>query len=290
MTNSLTSIQKRIHVILQDYEKPYWDPLSNVARLAEEVGEVARIINHRYGDKPKKQSESADDLEDELADVLWTLICLANQEGVNLDKGIERAINKLLVRDKNRFKKKHMKFVILHGTDASHESNWFSWLKNELERLGHDVWVPDLPGAKQPNIARYNKFLLGSGYDFTGAVLIGHSSGTSAIYGLLQELPDSVTIKSAILVGTFKGDLGWDSLHGVDVPFDFVKISTKADRFIVIHSDNDPYCSLEGAKGIATELGAEFILLPGQGHFSKRLDERFHKFPEILEIIEQKIL
>lgn len=103
---NLSEIQKRIDDILQDYEKPYWHPLSNVARLAEEVGEVARVINHKYGDKPKKQSERDDDLEDELADVLWTVICLANQEGIDLDKGLERAIDKLLVRDKHRFNKR----------------------------------------------------------------------------------------------------------------------------------------------------------------------------------------
>ena len=103
---SLTDIQKQIDDILQAYEKPYWSPLSNVARLVEEVGEVARIVNHQYGDKPKKPTETEDDLEDELADVLWTVICLANQEGVNLDKGMQRAIDKLLVRDKDRFNKK----------------------------------------------------------------------------------------------------------------------------------------------------------------------------------------
>jgi len=103
---SLNQLQLRIDEILQGYEKPYWEPLSNVARLSEEVGEVARIVNHRYGDKPKKPGEKDDDLEDELADVLWTVICLANQEGINLDVGIERAIDKLLVRDKDRFKKK----------------------------------------------------------------------------------------------------------------------------------------------------------------------------------------
>lgn len=106
MSESLKTIQKKIDDILQDYEKPYWGPLSNVARLVEEVGEVARIINHKYGDKPKKHTETDDDLEDELADVLWTVICLANQEGVDLDKGIQRAIDKLLIRDKDRFKKK----------------------------------------------------------------------------------------------------------------------------------------------------------------------------------------
>ncbi|QQS64551.1 nucleotide pyrophosphohydrolase [Candidatus Saccharibacteria bacterium] len=106
MSDSLNSLQKRIDDILQQYEKPYWGPLSNVARLAEEVGEVARVINHRYGDKPKKSNEKADDLEDELADVLWTVICLANQEGIDLDHGIQRSIDKLLIRDKERFKKK----------------------------------------------------------------------------------------------------------------------------------------------------------------------------------------
>jgi NTP pyrophosphatase (non-canonical NTP hydrolase) len=106
MSSSLHDIQQRIDALLQVYEKPYWSPLSNIARLVEEVGEVARIINHEYGDKPKKPSEKADDLEDELADVLWTVICLANQKGIDLDKGIERAIDKLVVRDKDRFKKK----------------------------------------------------------------------------------------------------------------------------------------------------------------------------------------
>lgn len=104
--SSLSTIQKQIDTILQGYEKPYWSPLSNVARLTEEVGEVARIINHKYGDKPKKPTETEDDLEDELADVLWSVICLANQEGVDLDAGIQRAIDKLLVRDKDRFAKK----------------------------------------------------------------------------------------------------------------------------------------------------------------------------------------
>lgn len=106
MPGSLSDLQKKIDAILQGYEKPYWEPLSNVARLVEEVGEVARIVNHQYGDKPKKQNENPDDLEDELADVLWTVICLANSQGIDLDKGIERAINKLVVRDKDRFKKK----------------------------------------------------------------------------------------------------------------------------------------------------------------------------------------
>jgi NTP pyrophosphatase (non-canonical NTP hydrolase) len=89
--SSLTGIQEEIDKILQGYEKPYWSPLSMMARLSEESGEVARILNHKYGDK--------------LADVLWTIICIANSEGVSLEAGIKRAIEKLIVRDKDRFKK-----------------------------------------------------------------------------------------------------------------------------------------------------------------------------------------
>ncbi|MGH7241175.1 MAG: nucleotide pyrophosphohydrolase [Candidatus Saccharimonadales bacterium] len=103
---TLREYQKQIDDILQGYEKPYWHPLSQLARMTEEVGEVARILNHQYGDKPKKASETPDDLSDELGDVLWTLICLANSEGVDLESTIQRSVEKLTVRDADRFEKK----------------------------------------------------------------------------------------------------------------------------------------------------------------------------------------
>ncbi len=92
--------------MLQAYEKPYWAPLSIMARLTEEVGEVARIINHQYGDKPKKPSEDHELLEDELADVLYSVVCMANSQGIKLDLPLQKAIGKLETRDKGRFKKK----------------------------------------------------------------------------------------------------------------------------------------------------------------------------------------
>lgn len=102
----LADYQKRIDDELQQYEKPYWEYLSILARLTEEVGEVARILNHKYGDKPKKSSEEHEELGDELADVLYAVICLANKEGIELDSHLEKAIAKLSTRDKGRFKKK----------------------------------------------------------------------------------------------------------------------------------------------------------------------------------------
>ena len=103
---SLSDCQKRIDKNHQQYAKPYWDPLSQLARLTEEVGEVARILNHTYGDKPKKPGEQHQELADELADVMYVLLSLANSENIELDIPMERAINKLVTRDKDRFEKK----------------------------------------------------------------------------------------------------------------------------------------------------------------------------------------
>lgn len=102
----LQDYQKQIDDELQQYEVPYWAPLSILARLTEEVGEVARILNHQYGDKPKKVGEDHELLEDELADVIYAAICIANSQGIDLDPAMQRAMNKLSTRDKDRFKKK----------------------------------------------------------------------------------------------------------------------------------------------------------------------------------------
>ena len=103
---TIREYQKKLDEILQQYEKPYWEPLSQVARLAEEVGEAARILNHTYGDKPKKPGEKEDDLSDELGDIMYTCVVLANSEGIDLEQSMQRAIDKLQVRDKDRFRKK----------------------------------------------------------------------------------------------------------------------------------------------------------------------------------------
>lgn len=104
---SIHKFQKEIDEILKDYEKPYWHPLSQFTRLTEEVGELGRLLNHLYGDKPKKDSESVQELEQELGDIIFAVICIANREGVNLDDSIKAAINKLQTRDKDRFRKKN---------------------------------------------------------------------------------------------------------------------------------------------------------------------------------------
>jgi NTP pyrophosphatase (non-canonical NTP hydrolase) len=80
----------------------YFNELTNMAMLTEEVGEVARIIARRYGEQSEKPSDKSKDLADEMADVLWVLICLANQTGVDLTRALEKNFEKKSLRDKDR--------------------------------------------------------------------------------------------------------------------------------------------------------------------------------------------
>ncbi|WP_460941209.1 nucleotide pyrophosphohydrolase [Spirosoma humi] len=80
----------------------YFNELTNMAQLTEEVGEVARIIARRYGEQSEKESDKNKDLGDELADVLWVLICLANQTGVDLTDAFQKNLDKKNIRDATR--------------------------------------------------------------------------------------------------------------------------------------------------------------------------------------------
>lgn len=184
--------------------------------------------------------------------------------------------------------------IILHGTSADHSSNWFSWLATELKKLGYEVWAPDLPDADRPNIEKYNDFLLSQSWDFNDNLIIGHSSGAVAILGLLQALPENTKIDTAILAGSFTKRLSespsWEMLRELfEKPFDFPGIRQKANQFIFVHSDDDPYCPLEQAEELHDKLGGELLVLHGTGHFSAKLDPRFTKFPELLDIIKQRV-
>ncbi len=81
----------------------YWHPLAQLARLMEEMGETARLLNHLYGEKPKKETERAQELGEEIADVFYTLICLANSVDVDLQASFEQVMHKLRTRDAGRF-------------------------------------------------------------------------------------------------------------------------------------------------------------------------------------------
>jgi NTP pyrophosphatase (non-canonical NTP hydrolase) len=103
---SLAEAQRRVYARISQYEEGYFHPLTNLARLTEEVGELAREVNHRFGQKPKKKDEPEGDLAMEMADILFVLICLANREGIDLDAAFDRVMEKVETRDGERWTKK----------------------------------------------------------------------------------------------------------------------------------------------------------------------------------------
>ena len=181
-----------------------------------------------------------------------------------------------------------MKALILHGTDGNSESNWFPWLKHQLEDASWEVWVPDLPNAHEPNIKRYNEYIFAnSDWVFDNdTVIVGHSSGAVAALGLLKKLPDEVKIDRVILIGSFNDNLGWSNLDGLfEIPFDFETIKRRVNKFIFIHSDDDPYCPLDHAEYLSEQLDGKLIILPGQKHFSVETDPKYKTFPLLKELL-----
>lgn len=99
---TIQEAQKLVDEWIKTHGVRYFSELTNMTILTEEVGEVARIMARRYGDQSEKASDMDKDLGDEMADVLWILICLANQTGIDLTEALERNMRKKTARDKDR--------------------------------------------------------------------------------------------------------------------------------------------------------------------------------------------
>ncbi|GGC87427.1 hypothetical protein GCM10007216_17690 [Thalassobacillus devorans] len=108
MSNSFTTVQmqERVDRYISQFKEGYFSPLSMMARMSEEVGELAREVNHHYGEKPKKGSEDDKSLEEELGDVLFVLSSFANSLDIDLSEAFDRSMTKIETRDKNRWTRK----------------------------------------------------------------------------------------------------------------------------------------------------------------------------------------
>ena len=101
---NIQNAQKTVDNWIKEYGVRYFDELTNMAMLTEEVGEVARIIARRYGEQSEKETDKNKDLGDELADVLFVVLCLANQTGIDLQEAFEKNMAKKTRRDQLRHK------------------------------------------------------------------------------------------------------------------------------------------------------------------------------------------
>lgn len=168
--------------------------------------------------------------------------------------------------------------LILHGTDGNPIQNWQPWIRAELEDSGYTVFSPNLPNNHRPDREKYDKFLQASGWDFTDNVIVGHSSGSTAVLNLLSSnwLPH---VRAVILASTFLNEkllstAQWYEPGQFDQLFrgsyDIKAMKQRADRFYFVHGSDDPLCDIEDARELCKQLDATFITIENGGHLSER--------------------
>ncbi|MFC4322674.1 nucleotide pyrophosphohydrolase [Litchfieldia salsa] len=102
---TMKQLQQDVDIYIGQFKEGYFSPLAMMARMTEELGELAREVNHYYGEKPKKATEETKSIEEEAGDVLFVLICLANSLNIDLEQAHEIVMKKFNTRDKNRWTK-----------------------------------------------------------------------------------------------------------------------------------------------------------------------------------------
>ncbi len=177
---------------------------------------------------------------------------------------------------------------IFHGTEGHPQENWFPWLKQELEKQGLTVFIPQFPSLPvvPAKISEWFDVLKNCEQEINEeSILIGHSLGGIFTLRVLEQLQHSV--KAACFIGTPIGVrpiLNYDrdsSFSGF--AFDWKSIRTKAAHFTVFQSDNDPYVGLENGKALAKELGIELSYVPNAGHFNTAAG--YTEFPALRDLI-----
>ncbi len=198
------------------------------------------------------------------------------------------------------------RIFIIHGWEGTPESNWFPWLKEQLEDRGFEVIVPSMPNTNYPVLfewlAHMQKII---GKVDKSTYLVGYSLGVIAVLRFLESLPVGQKIGGAVLVAGFPGSIGykdinsffaspliifWLILHKLGykaldsyfvLPLDYEKVRNSANKFIAIHSDNDPYVPLHNGEILRDRLGAELIVVPKGNHFNEGAG--FKKLPIVSE-------
>ena len=107
MEKSIAEMQREVDLYISQFKEGYFSPLAMLARMSEEVGELAREVNHEFGEKPKKASEADNSIELELGDILFITICFANSLGIDLAQAHDKVMHKFNTRDANRWTPKN---------------------------------------------------------------------------------------------------------------------------------------------------------------------------------------
>ena len=175
--------------------------------------------------------------------------------------------------------------IIFHGTKETPNDYWRPWLKEKLEARGFEVWMPQLPRADKPNRKDWVPFILENGKFTPETVIIGHSAGAQIIPSVIEKL--DIKIKQAILVSGYAKALrkDADSENSID-DFDWENIKGKAEEFIYINSDDDPWtCDDKQGRIFFDHLGGTQII-KHEGHMgSKMFNQPYKEFPLLEKLI-----
>ncbi|MCW1907888.1 MAG: alpha/beta hydrolase [Candidatus Saccharibacteria bacterium] len=178
--------------------------------------------------------------------------------------------------------------IIVHCWGGNSNYAWYPWVKTELEKLGYQVTVPNMPDPDPPVLATWLPHLaeiIGEPDD--ELLLIGHSIGTVTIMRYLESLPEGKQIRKAILVAAFTDQLGFKELENYfETRLDFAKIKPKTkEGFVVIQSDDDPFVSEQYGARLEEELGAKLIIKHAAGHMSGAVNGESSclELPEVIE-------
>ncbi len=179
--------------------------------------------------------------------------------------------------------------VIVHCWGGNPNYCWYPNTKKELEEKGFQVVVTEMPETDNPKLSLWLPKLK----DAVGKVdedlyLVGHSAGVITILRFLEQLAAEEKVGGVIMVAGFTDNLGYKELiNFFETPINFEKIKTKANRFVTIASDNDPYVDVKYGDILKEKLGAKLIIKHNFGHFSGEVDnkESVTSLPDVAEEI-----
>ncbi len=178
---------------------------------------------------------------------------------------------------------------IIHGSNGNINAHWYPWLKEELEKRGLKVFLPQFPIGENQTLQNWLATLKPMKESLKDSILIGHSLGAPFILNVLNQW--EVKARAAFLVSGFTGHLKVEGEINIEDfaerDFDWKKIKENCKYFYVIHSDNDPYVPLEKAEELAKNLGVSGVLVRGGEHFQEQ--SGFKTFDLLLKKIEEVI-
>lgn len=178
---------------------------------------------------------------------------------------------------------------IIHGWEGNPNLHWIPWLKSQLEKKGYKVIAPQMPNTMTPDFNSWVGHLLKMVKNPNeNVLLVGHSLGCITILRFIEQLSRDQKVGGAVLVAGFGHDLDYKGYKGelsnfFESPISWGNIKKHCNKFIAIHSKDDPYVNLDNSRLFKEKLNAQTIIHKNRGHYNAK--DGVTEFPELLEII-----